>query len=216
MRRCRVEASEALALVGRNFNIDLDQPSPIEIPNVNRKELARLFRRLNFRVGAEIGVESGSYSKNLCKCNPRAKVYLVDAWMAYKGYRDHVTQSKIDSFYEQLRKRLEGFGNYEIIRKFSMEAVKGFEDESLDFVYIDANHQFEFVAQDIGFWSRKVKRGGIVSGHDFIRREGIHVIQAVQAYTYCYGIEPWFLLGRQAKVPGEVRDTSRSWFWVKP
>lgn len=211
-----MEASETLALVGRNFNIDLDQPSPIEIPNVNRKELARLFRRLNFRVGAEIGVESGLYSRDLCKCNPRAKVYLIDAWAAYRGYREHVTQAKIDSLYEKALERLGGFDNYEVIRKFSMEAVKDFEDESLDFVYIDGNHGLEWAVPDIGFWSRKVKRGGIVSGHDYIRREGVHVVQAVQSYVYCYGIKPWFLLGRQAKVPGEIRDTSRSWFWVKP
>jgi len=211
-----VEASETLALVGRNFNIDLNQPSPIEIPNTNRKELARLFRRLNFRVGAEIGVEAGVYSRDLCKCNPRAKVYLVDSWAAYRRYREHVTQEKINTLYREALERLKNFDNYEIVRKFSMEAVKDFEDESLDWVYIDANHWLEYVVQDIGFWSRKVKRGGIVSGHDYIRREGVHVVQAVQAYVYCYGIKPWFLLGRQAKAPGEKRDTSRSWFWIKP
>ena len=214
-----MEASETLALVGRNFNIDLNQPSPIQIPNVNRKELAKLFRRLNFRVGAEIGVESGVYSRDLCKCNPRAKVYLIDPWTAYRGYREYVTQSTIDAFYEKIQERLKDFSNYEIIRKFSMDAVKDFDDESLDFAYIDANHQFEFVVQDIGFWSRKVKRGGIVSGHDYIRRSrptATHVVQAVQGYVYCYDIKPWFLLGSQAKVPGEIRDKSRSWFWVKP
>jgi len=211
-----VEANETLALIGRNFNIGLNQPSPIEIPNVNRKELAKLFRRLNFRVGAEIGVESGAYSRDLCKCNPSAKIYLIDSWKAYRGYREHVTQAKVDGFYEKVQERLKGFDNYERIKKFSMDAVKDFKDESQDFVYIDANHQFEFVAQDIGFWSRKVKRGGIVSGHDYIRRAGNHVVQAVHGYVYCYGIKPWFLLGSQAKVPGEIRDNSRSWFWVKP
>jgi len=213
-----MEASETLALVGRNFNIDLNQPSPIAIPNVNRKDLAKLFRRLNFRVGAEIGVESGVYSKDLCKCNPRAKVFLVDPWKAYKGYREYVTQAKIDTFYEKVQERLKDFSNYEIIKKFSMDAVKDFEDESLDWVYIDANHQLEYAVPDIGFWSRKVKRGGIVSGHDYIRRArptATHVVQAVQGYVYCYGIKPWFLLGSNAKVPGEIRDKSRSWFWVR-
>jgi len=211
--------SETLDLIAVNFNIDLNQPSPIAIPNVNRKDLAKLFRRLNFRAGAEIGVESGVYSRDLCKCNPRAKIYLVDSWKAYRGYRDHVNQAKMDVFYGEVQKRLGEFDNYEIVRKFSMDAVKDFKDESLDFVYIDGNHRFEFVVQDIGFWSRKVKRGGIVSGHDYIRRAeptGTHVVQAVQGYTYCYGIKPWFLLGSQAKVPGEIRDDSRSWFWVKP
>ena len=211
-----MEASETLTLVGRNFNIDLNQPSPIEIPNVNRKDLAKLFRRLNFRVGAEIGVESGAYSRDLCKCNPRAKIYLIDCWKAYRGYREHITQAKLDTFYDKVQERLKSFGNYELIRKFSMDAVKDFDDESLDFVYIDANHLLEYAVPDIGFWSRKVKRGGIVSGHDYIRRAGNHIVQAVHGYVYCYRIKPWFLLGRQAKVPSETRDNSRSWFWVKP
>lgn len=207
-----------LDFVKTNFNLDLDQPLPIEIPNVGRKDLAKLFRRLGFRAGAEIGSESGVYSRDLCKCNPKAKVFLVDAWEAYKGYREYVSQAKVDTFYEKIQERLKPFDNYEIIKKFSMDAVKDFKDESLDFVYIDANHQFEYVVQDIGFWSRKVRRGGIVSGHDYIRRarpSATHVVQAVQGYIYCYGIKPWFLLGSNAKVLGEIRDKSRSWFWVK-
>lgn len=209
---------ETLEYIAVNFRIDLNQPSPIAIPNVNRKDLAKLFRRLGFRVGAEIGSESGVYSRDLCKCNPWAKIYLIDAWKAYKGYREYVTQAKIDTFYEKIQERLKTFNNYEIIKKFSMDAVKDFEDESLDFVYIDANHQFEYVVQDIGFWARKVRRGGIVSGHDYIRRarpSATHVVQAVQGYVYCHGIKPWFLLGSQAKIPGEIRDKSRSWFWVR-
>lgn len=209
---------DTLDFIETDFNLDLSQSSPIEIPNVNRKDLARLFCKLDFRTGAEIGSESGIYSKDLCECNPRATVYLIDAWKAYRGYREYVSQAKIDAFYERIQERLEDFGNYEIIRKFSMDAVRDFADRSLDFVYIDANHGFEYVVQDIGFWSRKVRKGGIVSGHDYIRRArptATHVVQAVQGYVYCYGIEPWFLLGRNAKVPGEIRDKSRSWFWVK-
>ena len=51
-----------------------------------------------------------------------------------------------------------------------MDAVKDFADRSLDFVYIDANHEPQFVEEDIREWSKKVKVGGIVSGHDYALR----------------------------------------------
>ena len=98
-----------------------------------------------------------------------------------------------------------------------MDIVKTFEDGSLDFVYIDGNHYFEYVVQDIAFWSKKVRKGGIVSGHDYIHKRAptkSHVIQAVNGYVDSYKINPWFLIGSQAKVPGEIRDNSRSWMWV--
>ena len=53
------------------------------------------------------------------------------------------------------------------IRKTSVEAAKDFEDYSLDAVYIDAEHDEDNVRADIGAWRPKLKRGGILSGHDF-------------------------------------------------
>lgn len=54
------------------------------------------------------------------------------------------------------------------IRKTSLEAAKDFEDGSLDAVYIDAEHDEESVRADIRAWRPKIKRGGILSGHDFV------------------------------------------------
>lgn len=209
---------KTLQYIADKYNLHLDQKSPIEIPNTNRKVLAELFAELGFKVGVEVGVERGLYTEVLCKANPDAKIYAVDPWEAYTGYRDYVSQEKVSTFYLDAQERLAKY-NCEIIKKYSMDAVRDFENGSLDFVYIDGNHQFEFVAQDIGFWTRKVRKGGIVAGHDFIRRKAptaTHVVEALQGYTYAYDIQPWFLLGRQAKVEGELRDDSRSWFFVRP
>ena len=55
------------------------------------------------------------------------------------------------------------------IRKSSLEAAKDFQDESCDVVYIDMEHTYEAVKEDIQAWLPKVKTGGYISGHDYIK-----------------------------------------------
>ena len=59
-------------------------------------------------------------------------------------------------------------GRYRLHRKLSLDAVNAFLDASLDFVYIDANHEFSVVLQDIRAWFAKVKPDGILAGHDYL------------------------------------------------
>jgi hypothetical protein len=194
-------------------------PSPRDIPNVDRwHSLTQLFHDLNFTKGAEIGTERGLFAKRICVSNPGVKLYCIDPWLAYKGYRDYVSQSKLDDFYETARERLAPY-DCELVRKFSVDASRDFEDGSLDFIYIDANHNLLSVIQDLHYWTPKVRSGGIVAGHDMIKRKnpsvGMHVVQAVYAFTDAYNIDPWYILGRKEKVEGELREKQRSFMWVK-
>jgi len=59
--------------------------------------------------------------------------------------------------------------NINFIEKISEDAATKFEDDSLDFVYIDGDHRPEFVKQDIELWLPKLKKGGIIAGHDYGR-----------------------------------------------
>lgn len=191
-------------------------PMPIEIPNVGRDDLARLFCELVFEAGAEIGVLKGQYAETLCHENQKAKIYGVDPWRAYEGYKDFGHQDALDRFHAEAQARLASY-NCSLICAFSAEAVKKFADKSLDFVYIDGNHSLPYVIEDIHLWSAKVRSGGIVSGHDYYKMRTLpgHVIGAVHAWTAAYQIKPWFVLGRLEKGLGEIRDWSRSWMWVK-
>lgn len=194
---------------------------PLEIPNFGRTELAEMFRELGFKTGAEIGVKAGEYSEVLCKANPGLKLYCVDPWKSYEGYRNG-RQDGMDAFFAKTQERLKPY-DYQLVREFSVKAAKGFADNSLDFVYIDANHDFFNVVSDIHAWLRVVRTGGILAGHDYIRRGpkrdgrpnvSHHVIEAVNGYTQSYNIEPWYVLGRKDIVEGEIRDLERSWMWV--
>lgn len=134
----------------------------------NRQELAKYFNSLGFKIGAEIGVATGYYSKVLMESIPGLVLYGIDPWARVYGgdeWRWHRY-----SLHDQAMKNLSSFiesGAYKVIRKTSMDALDDIKDESLDFVFIDANHDYKYVKEDIEGWARKVRKGGIVSGHDY-------------------------------------------------
>ena len=210
---------DALNYILTKYGLENKKPYPIEIPNTGRDDLAVLFAELGFLTGAEIGTAEGRYAEILCKNNPGLILHCVDPWETYSNYRDYTDQEKLTNAYITARKRLY---NYPVSfhKKYSMDAVGSFPDESLDFVYIDANHEWPYVTQDVYHWSKKVRPGGIVAGHDyyFIRRASAkcQVKPAVDSFTWAYQIKPWFVLGSRDKIPGLKRDNCRSWFWVKP
>jgi len=200
----------------KEFLPALARPMPIEIPNVGRVTLAKWFGEWGFKRGAEIGVEAGLYSEALCKLNPALELFCIDAWLKLE-YRYWVTSRRVEGYRLQAIERLSPY-NCHFIRKWSMDAVKDFKDGELDFVYIDADHTYEATMNDIIEWGKKVRSGGVISGHDYIHRGGQSehkVIEAVNHYTRENKVSPWFVLGSKAKQPGEIRDQCRSWMWVK-
>lgn len=195
----------------------------VEIPDCSRDDLPKFFVEMGYKTGVEIGVAKAKFTERFCR--EGLFIYGIDPWSDYPGIdmQDEYTAKYLENAYELSKRRLVNYKNVKLIRKTSMEAVNDFEDGSLDFVYIDGNHQLKYAIEDLVEWSKKVKIGGVVSGHDYIhprrlrnnRFNNMHVKFAVDAYTEAYRIENWFLLGRQDNLPGEKRDTVRSWMWIK-
>lgn len=171
----------------------------------DRIELTKYFAEMGFKRGAEIGVCDGVFSEYIYKANPGVMLFCIDTWEPYKGYTDYKKISTFTKMYEDAKKRLEPYGCI-LIKKYSMDAVKDFEDESLDFVYIDANHTYPYVKEDIREWTKKVRKGGIVSGHDYCTIEGVGVKQAVDEYVEKHGYK--------LKVTSESNRKRPSWYFV--
>lgn len=167
----------------------------------DRNALAGLFGQLGFNEGVEIGTRKGEFAVILCQRNPKLHLTCVDPWAAYSSW----TQGIQDAYYARATSQLKDF-NVTILRKTSMEAVEEFKDGSIDFVDIDGNHEFDHVMMDTIKWPRKVKRGGIVALHDFCHFYRGGVVAAVEAYTRCHHIDPWFL----------TREPAPTAFWVNP
>ena len=173
----------------------------------NRIELAQRFAALGFKKGAEIGVASGYYSQVLLDNIPGLELLCVDSWGRRKSR---------NKCYPEALKILSMYPGAKIIKGFSMDAVKTVPDGSLDFVYIDADHTYESVKEDIREWAKKVRSGGIVSGHDYykFKESGLgDVIKAVDEYVQEHTVDlqltEWFHTNRNKD------DRQPSWYFVK-
>jgi len=125
--------------------------------------------------GVEVGVFAGDLSRRLL-ARTNLHLTMVDSWKGngqdYHGdsgdFHATLTQQEQDNFYEVTRTVTAYAGTRgKILRANSQDAVLQVPDESLDFVFIDADHSYEGAAKDIAAWSRKVKVGGLISGHDY-------------------------------------------------
>lgn len=195
----------------------------VEIPDTDRGDLPEFFKNRGYKVGVEVGVYKGDYTKQLASTG--MKVYGIDPWKAYGDYGNNRSgfQMRQDELYEIAKRTVAQSPGVTLMRKTSLDALNDFKDGSLDFVYIDGHHGFRYVADDIWEWSKKIRKGGVIAGHDYGRMkyekpprdaQTMHVKYVVDAYTEACGIKDWYVLGRNNPHPGEKGDTWRSWFWI--
>lgn len=118
--------------------------------------------------GVEIGTFKGEFAKNLLS-TWTGKLYMIDPWRELGDeYMDDFNHKNHTTVYQETINSISGFEDRGfMLRGLSSQLVDFFADDSLDFVYIDGNHAYEDVKEDIELWYPKIKKGGIVSGHDY-------------------------------------------------
>jgi len=134
----------------------------------------------NHAVCAEIGVWKGDFAIKLLAHLPGIRSYqCVDPWVEFDG-ASAAQRGRFKGAYSMCMKQLEKFQHkVDVLRMTSKQAAPLFEPNYFDFVYIDAYHVREAVKEDIQLWLPKVKPGGILAGHDYIKRKFFGVIEAV-------------------------------------
>lgn len=116
-------------------------------------------------VGSWKGKSAAFMAVEVANSNKNIEFYCVDTW---QGSSEHKEFENLDGLYNLFLENMKSLKNYyKPIRKTSLEAASLFKDESLDFVFIDASHEYEDVKNDIKTWLPKVKTGGFLAGHDY-------------------------------------------------
>lgn len=143
----------------------------------DRAELPFVFNALGLTgEGAEIGVQLGAYSATLLEHWRGRRLYSVDPWKSFdpEVYVDmsNQPQDMQDYIFGRACAELARFGDRSVIvRATSAEAAPGFDDAQLDFVYLDAQHHYEAIREDLELWLPKVRPGGVLAGHDYLDGE---------------------------------------------
>lgn len=122
----------------------------------NRLEFPRLLHSLSLTgSGVEVGVDKGTFATHMLKFWTCERFYLVDCWE--NQLRMIAAIAQLEPWWKKVQ----------IVHMFSKEAATLFASNTLDFVYIDANHSYECVFEDLKLWYPKVKIGGVIAGHDY-------------------------------------------------
>lgn len=150
---------------------------------------------------AEIGVARGDFSQAILTNTFPKKFHLIDAWTYQDSsidpegmHHDWNSQEKQDQNYEYVLKRFSSqIQSRQIFvhKGYSSDVLKEFPNGYFDWVYIDANHKYEFIKQDLELCRLKIKKGGLICGHDYIQGDtarGIEfgTIQAVNEFCKRY------------------------------
>jgi hypothetical protein len=116
-------------------------------------------------VGSWKGKSSAYMAVEIINSQKDIEFFCVDTW---EGSVEHKGMEDLSSLYDIfISNMLPVQDHYFPLKITSLEAAKKFKDKSLDFVFIDASHEYEDIKNDIIAWYPKIKEGGVLAGHDF-------------------------------------------------
>jgi predicted O-methyltransferase YrrM len=150
----------------------------------NYKEFYNVISSQNFDTLVEVGVWKGSSISYLASRNRQSKIYAVDLFEnTYKYATQEEILKDVKNIKEIYNQQLHKTNTRHIITDiidYSWNGALYFDDASLDFVFIDADHSYESVMKDLFAWFPKIKKGKIFAGHDY----GVHQNPMFPEKTY--------------------------------
>lgn len=191
----------------------MNETTQVARPNLNNlrhRHNVGMFLRDHHLLGdvVEIGVLHGGFSEIVLDQWPGQHYYMVDLWEIQSPQVYKENQANYFVKYREALDVAKRFGGRaRVIALDSILASRAFDDNSLDWVYIDANHALEAVRADIEAWFPKVKSGGIFSGHDYVNNTTWPKFCQVKT-----AVDEW---SQRTGIP-IVTTPCESWWSIKP
>lgn len=137
--------------------------------------MPQLISATGCKVGAEIGVAFGGHSEAILKHTQVEKLYSIDPYTLVHPNTDGYTtpdgkffeQKDYEALYIHALHRCRKYNNRSVFIREDSHAAWALVEDELDFVFIDARHTYADVYTDIYLWEKRVKKGGIIAGHDY-------------------------------------------------
>lgn len=191
----------------------------------SRKNFCDLLKANNATQAVEIGTHRGDFADDLL-AGWDGHLTCVDPWSIPPGYEEQAktlwgdAKTRDDDYQAARDISYKYPGRMSLLRGLSLEAVKIFANNTLDFVHIDGDHSYESVRADILAWYPKLKSGGILAGHDIVCPNeplgwGRNVQGAIRMAMYCL-LEPKQYEHCICHVIVEPQDLPWSYYIIKP
>jgi hypothetical protein len=143
----------------------------LRIEESREEAIPRILNTLEAKEAVEVGVFKAQFSKHLLE-NWQGTLWMVDPWRAFEegeGYVDASNHKEHQTAYLESMQNIEGYESRAfMLRGLSSDMASRFKDDSLDLVYIDGNHAYDWVKEDIELWWPKLKKNGVLAGHDYL------------------------------------------------
>ena len=136
-------------------------------------------------IGAWFGKSTSYMAQKIADYNSIINFYVVDTWEGAEESKTQkgITQKYNNNIFNMFWQNMIDCGVQQYIKPIQLESTKAaqsFDNESIDFAFIDASHLYKAVLADVKSWYPKIKAGGIIAGHDYDERFG--VVQAVNEF----------------------------------
>ena len=147
--------------------------------------IEHLMKKYDYDYIVELGVWKGVIPRFILPRNPDWKYVGVDL---YEPQPDNPSETyepgenghawDHETYFKEVSEILDMYDNAKLLRMHTVEAAHEFDDKSIDFVFVDADHSYEGVKADLEAWIPKIRSGGMIAGHDYTE-EFPGVIEAV-------------------------------------
>lgn len=153
-------------------------------------------------IGIELGCGDGDTTLHLLKNLPNLFLYGIDPYIGYNDFNGHNPKEMLENNLVNTLNKIDPYKDrFELHRNISDDVIDKFEDESLDFIFIDGLHSYEQVLKDCKNYFPKIKKGGLFSGHDYRVISSVHT--AVNEFA-------------NTLADVEIKETQNDvWYWFK-
>lgn len=166
------------------------------------KDIPALIKDIKNPVGIEIGTAEGYTTKYLLSTIPNLKLYGIDPYISFQDISGVFVDYDTNGVFENFTKMTSEYKDrYFHFRKTSDEAVNYFDDETIDFVFVDGLHVYDQVLKDCQNYYSRVKKGGLFCGHDWSMND---VKKAVTEFSELINLNKSILNAEQDL-----------WYWYK-
>ncbi len=163
---------------------------------------------LNNRI-CELGVAAGTNLWSMITHSRPNYALAIDVWS--EEHCPYYNQDKHDRHYKRVQtifKKVKQWAgtDLEIVKGDHNLLAANYEDNSFDYVYIDSDHRYEPTVNDIKIWWPKVKKGGILAGHDYNSRNKLYgVVEAVDEFVEANNLKYFYT----------TKEYPKSWIIMK-